>query len=150
MRIILWKNFSLLYHKKFKGFSERALKFLKNYPFPGNVRELKNMIERAVITCSEEVIDVKHLTDPFEEGFSMEVTGVSEEGNSFQGGMEFENIFSEIKPLEEIEREAILKALRLTKGNKTKAAELLGITVRTLRNKLKEYEEKGLLPQGGI
>jgi two-component system response regulator FlrC len=67
-----------------------------------------------------------------------------------QNGMKFENILSEIKPLEEMEREVILRALRLTKGNKTKAAELLGITVRTLRNKLKEYEEKGLLSQGGF
>ncbi len=144
------EKFSLLYHKKFKGFTERALKFLKTYPFPGNVRELKNMLERAVITCPDEYIDVIYLTDPFNEGVALEEKGHKKEELSLNIGMDFEKIISEIKPLDEIEREAILKALRLTKGNKTKAAELLGITVRTLRNKLKEYEERGLLPQGGF
>jgi two-component system response regulator FlrC len=144
------EKFSLIYQKKFKGFTERTLKFLKNYPFPGNVRELKNMIERAVITCPEDYIDVNYLTDPFEEVLSEGATESYGGGMISQNGMKFENILSEIKPLEEMEREVILKALRLTKGNKTKAAELLGITVRTLRNKLKEYEEKGLLTPGGF
>ncbi|MEZ0343984.1 MAG: sigma-54 dependent transcriptional regulator [Caldimicrobium sp.] len=144
------EKFSLLYHKKFRGFTEKALKFLKTYPFPGNVRELKNMLERAVITCPEEYIDVIYLTDPFNEGGSLERFSFYEEEIFPQNGTDFDSIESEIKPLDEMEREAILKALRLTKGNKTRAAELLGITVRTLRNKLKEYEEKGLLPQGGF
>jgi two-component system response regulator FlrC len=54
----------------------------------------------------------------------------------------------EVKPLDELEREAILRALKLTGGNKAKAAELLGITVRTIRNKLKQYEELGLIKRG--
>lgn len=144
------EKFSLLYHKRFKGLTERAIKFLKTYPFPGNVRELKNMLERAVITCPEEFIDDIYLTDPFNEGETLERFSICEDEIFLQSGMNFENILSEIKPLDEMEREAILKALRLTKGNKTRAAELLGITVRTLRNKLKEYEEKGLLPTGGF
>ncbi len=90
------------------------------------------------------------MTDPFNEGGSLERFSFYEEEIFPQNGTDFDSIESEIKPLDEMEREAILKALRLTKGNKTRAAELLGITVRTLRNKLKEYEEKGLLPQGGF
>jgi two-component system response regulator FlrC len=62
--------------------------------------------------------------------------------------MIFENKDWEVKPLDELEREAILRALRLTGGNKAKAAELLGITVRTIRNKLKQYEELGLIKRG--
>lgn len=134
------EKFSLQYRKKIKGLTDRAWNFLNSYPFPGNVRELRNMIERGVITCDGELIDVVHLTDPFGE-------------ISSQLGTKFEKIRDEnrvekeveLKPLEEMEREAILKALELTKGNRTKAAELLGITVRTLRNKLKQYEEMGLL-----
>lgn len=144
------EKFSRIYSKRFKGFTERALRFLETYPFPGNVRELKNMLERAVITCKEEYLDVNYLTDPFEEGMERPEAGFAEGEERGGAGIDFDKIFSEIKPLEEMEREAILKALRLTKGNKTKAAELLGITVRTLRNKLKEYQERGLLPEGGF
>lgn len=128
------EKFSSLYNKNIKGFTEKALIFLKNYSFPGNVRELKNMIERAVLTCEDKLIDLKNLVDPFSQEISFPNTGTN-----------FAKNFTEIKPLSELEKEAIFKALELCKGNKTRAAELLGITVRTLRNKLKQYEKKGLL-----
>ncbi|MFN3567454.1 MAG: sigma-54 interaction domain-containing protein [Caldimicrobium sp.] len=143
------EKFSKIYGKKFKDFSEGAYKFLLSYTFPGNVRELRNMIERAVITCEDEFIDVKYLTNPFDEDenkseFIREFPGEKVEVKE-KLGTKFDIKIEEIKPLEEMEREAIIKALRLTKGNKTKAAELLGITVRTLRNKLNEYREKNLI-----
>jgi len=128
------EKFSSLYNKNIKGFTEKALIFLKNYSFPGNVRELKNMIERAVLTCENKLIDLKNLVDPFSQEISFPNTGT-----------DFAKNFTEIKPLSELEKEAIFKALELCKGNKTRAAELLGITVRTLRNKLKQYEKEGLL-----
>ena len=128
------EKFSCLYNKNIKGFTEKALIFLKNYSFPGNVRELKNMIERAVLTCEDKLIDFKNLVDPFSQEISFPNTGI-----------DFAKNFTEIKPLSELEKEAIFKALELCKGNKTRAAELLGITVRTLRNKLKQYEKEGLL-----
>ena len=128
------EKFSSLYNKNIKGFTEKALIFLKNYSFPGNVRELKNMIERAVLTCENKLIDFKNLVDPFSQEISFPNTGT-----------DFAKNFTEIKPLSELEKEAIFKALELCKGNKTRAAELLGITVRTLRNKLKQYEKEGLL-----
>lgn len=128
------EKFSSLYNKNIKGFTKKALIFLKNYSFPGNVRELKNMIERAVLTCEDKLIDFKNLVDPFSQEISFPNTGI-----------DFAKNFTEIKPLSELEKEAIFKALELCKGNKTRAAELLGITVRTLRNKLKQYEKEGLL-----
>ena len=128
------EKFSSLYNKNIKGFTKKALIFLKNYSFPGNVRELKNMIERAVLTCEDKLIDFKNLVDPFSQEISFPNTGI-----------DFARNFTEIKPLSELEKEAIFKALELCKGNKTRAAELLGITVRTLRNKLKQYEKEGLL-----
>lgn len=128
------EKFSTLYNKPIKGFTVRALSFLKDYPFPGNVRELKNMIERAILTCEEKLIDLEHFINPFSYNL-----------NSSNTGIEFAKISTEIKPLSQLEKEAILKALEICKGNKTKAAELLGITVRTLRNKLKQYEKEGLI-----
>jgi DNA-binding NtrC family response regulator len=164
-----------------------------NYPFPGNVRELKNMIERGVLTCEGELIDLPHLVDPFSSDYSYEPISMPHfepakgqpepfkshphpfnspshpfinhphsfnshpersegspqaEGPSKDTGMIFENKDWEVKPLDELEREAILRALKLTGGNKAKAAELLGITVRTIRNKLKQYEELGLIKRG--
>ncbi len=92
------------------------------------------MIERAVLTCENKLIDFKNLVDPFSQEISFPNTGT-----------DFAKNFTEIKPLSELEKEAIFKALELCKGNKTRAAELLGITVRTLRNKLKQYEKEGLL-----
>lgn len=144
------EKFSLNYHKKFKGFTPQAIQFLETYPFPGNVRELKNMLERAVITCLNEEIDVKHLTDPFSESplNPEEIQVNSGALHLSDPGTKFDNFLDEVKPLDEVEREMIMKALKLTKGHKANAAELLGITVRTLRNKLKEYEERGLLVGG--
>ncbi len=128
------EKFSSFYNKKIEGFTDKALSFLKTYSFPGNVRELKNMIERAVLTCEENKIDLENLIDPF-----------SQSSSSHNIGTDFAKNSVEVKPLSELEREAIFKALEVCKGNKTKAAELLGITVRTLRNKLKQYEKEGLL-----
>ncbi|MCS7279527.1 MAG: sigma-54 dependent transcriptional regulator [Thermodesulfobacteriaceae bacterium] len=128
------ENFSQLYKKEIKNFSPSAWQFLKSYSFPGNVRELKNMIERAVITAKGEWIEVENLTDPL--------------ASTFKAGTEVDKLKIEdfkLKPLFELEKEAILKALEVSKGNKSKAAELLGITVRTLRNKLKLYQEQGIL-----
>ena len=177
------EKFSRVYRKPVKGLTDRAWNFLMNYHFPGNVRELKNMIERGVLTCEGELIDLSHLVDPFSPDYSFEPLSMSysksisehltghlqptkgqpsslhgppeqskgsphSEGASKKTGMIFENKEIEIKPLDELEREAILKALKLTGGNKAKAAELLGITVRTIRNKLKQYEELGLIKRG--
>ena len=139
------EKFSRLYNKNIKDLSPEAKKFLLNYEFPGNVRELKNMIERGVLVCQGDVLSLKDLTDPFS------TESISEPEKNYGTEIDNKNIeaITQIKPLEELEREAILKALKISKGNKTKAAELLGITVRTLRNKLKLYKEKGYLLEGG-
>lgn len=133
------EKFSLLYKKRIVDFSSSAWQFLKSYEFPGNVRELKNMIERAVITTKHKFIEVENLIDPlsFNSTLGTEVDILKDK--------KLEDEDFKIKPLFELEKEAILKALKVCKGNKSKAAELLGITVRTLRNKLKFYQEEGIL-----
>jgi len=152
-----WEKFSRLYKKDVKGLTDRAWDFLLNYHFPGNVRELKNMIERGVLTCEGELIDLPHFIDPF-SSYSLKTSNdlhlstlkdhSEARKEDEKSGTIFDKKDVEIKPLEELEREAILRALTLTGGNKAKAAELLGITVRTIRNKLKQYEELGLIKRG--
>lgn len=130
--------------------AEDAKKALLGYDWPGNVRELEHTIERAVVLCRDEVINERNLflhgitinqfmTDSRE--LAMEDKGTSEEDNTESAesaGIEFGGTIAEM------ERELIIKTLKETGGNRTKAAEMLGITVRTLRNKLNEYKDSGL------
>ena len=98
------------------------------HAWPGNVRELQNVIERAVILCSEGgVLEPAHL-------------GLAPKG--LKAASTTENSVSEFCSLSEIEKRHILAALERSKGNRTHAAKLLGISIRTLRNKLNEYNFK--------
>ena len=112
--------------------SPAALDALRFHSWPGNVRELRNVIERAVIICSGEQIERHHFTPyPFDQRQRMR----AEDTVSFPVGT----------PLEEIERQMILRTLDKTGNNKTRAAELLGISLKTMHNKLNAYRAKGLL-----
>ena len=109
-----------------KGLTPPALERLQAYSWPGNVRELENVIEQAVVLATTEEID--------EDGLPEEVTG--------QKGPQDVLRIAVGTSLAETERELILETLRKTNGNKTQAAKLLGIGVRTLYRKLEEYGEK--------
>jgi two-component system, NtrC family, response regulator HydG len=98
-------------------FSDNVLKILKNYYWPGNVRELENVVQRMVVMSETNTIDVPEL--PALMRFS-----VSSETNL-------------TRPLAEVESEYIRRVLSSVDGNKTKAAEILGIDRKTLREKLK-------------
>lgn len=108
-----------------KTFSTDALNKLKSYEWPGNIRELQNLIERLVLTCDSEMIEPNHLPLDVQES-------VLHQG--LEAGM----------TLSEAERLLILKTLEHTSQNRTKAADILGISIRTLRNKLNEYRKEGL------
>ena len=108
------EKFSRIHNKKIKGISPQAMKLLLSYDYPGNVRELENIIERAVVISSGKFIEAQDLP---EELFEKRVK--SPERN------------------EELER--IKEALRVAKGNKSLAAKLLGMHRTTLWRKLKEY-----------
>ncbi|HWI41188.1 MAG TPA: sigma-54 dependent transcriptional regulator [Verrucomicrobiae bacterium] len=101
--------------------AQETLKLLALYPWPGNVRELENVIERALILSERGVITPKSLPPQFNE----------QQGTSTRG--------SEVVPLREAEKRAILGALEATGGNRTHAARLLEISLRGLLYKLKEY-----------
>jgi len=118
------KKFSAAYEKPISGISDAALDWLRRHPWRGNVRELKNRVERAVlITCG---------TRLEAEGFSEGGTP-QEPAKASDGPLPFS--------LREMEKNMIFKALEKTNGNRTHAADLLGISIRTLRNKLQEYKE---------
>jgi DNA-binding NtrC family response regulator len=120
--------------------SADAVEALQSHNWPGNVRELRNVIERAVIICSAETIERHHLAPyPLEQRKQVR----SEDTVMLPVGT----------PIEEVERRMILRTLQKTDNNKTRAAELLQISLKTLHNKLKLYREQGHIPpndrQGG-
>lgn len=113
--------------------SPAAVEALQNYLWPGNVRELRNAVERAVILCSGEVIERHHLA-PY--SLEQRTRARSDDTITLPIGT----------PLEEMERHMILRTLQKTENNKTRAAALLGISLKTLHNKLRLYRDRGLLP----
>jgi two-component system response regulator AtoC len=111
----------------------QGLAILEHYEWPGNVRELQNVLERAVILSEPgEPISLKVLGPMFPE--TLERYG--DEIETASSSLSFPD---EIVPLEKVEREYILYALKKANGNRTHTAQLLGISVRTLRNKLHEF-----------
>src|SRR5271156_6126596 len=114
--------------KKVSGASADTMDLFKSYPWPGNVRELRNVLERAAIASDRGTIGRQHLPPDF--GHSPAVGGDGLGGIRFPIGT----------TVDDAERELIIQTLASTNQNKTRAAELLGISLKTLHNKLKEYE----------
>jgi len=116
------KKINLRLGKNIEGFDQPTLQALLNYPWPGNVRELENVIERMVNITEEKIIFRSCLNRIFP------VKGEESIESNSSG---------EIRPLEEIEKEQILKAITSLNGNITKAAEALRISRATIYNKLR-------------
>ena len=114
--------------KKVSGVNADTLDLFKSYPWPGNVRELRNVLERAAIASDRGTVSRQHLPPDF--GHTPTVAGAGLGGVRFPVGT----------TVGDAERELILQTLGATNQNKTRAAELLGISLKTLHNKLKEYE----------
>jgi len=113
--------------KPVKGIEEKAMDLLLEYNWPGNVRELENVIERAIILCKGKMItpeDIMIYTPEKEEGYGDLPMNLKEAGEI---------------ALKKAEVSVIKRALRESNGNKKKAADLLGISYKTLYNKMKQY-----------
>ena len=108
--------------------SEAVLNQFHNYSWPGNVRELRNTLERAVIVCEGAVIETRHLPPGFGQA---PLRPAANDPEAVRLGVG--------TTVEEAEKLLILKTLEATNNNKTRAAEILGISLKTLHNKLKEY-----------
>jgi DNA-binding NtrC family response regulator len=128
------------------SFSEQAEQWLVDYDWPGNVRELQNLMERAVLLAGGGEIDKKHFLLDLESWPLPEDVEEGEEAIEKSEMAVRESLESALDDatLADIERRAILRRLERESGNRTRAAELLGISVRTLRNKLNEYRKQGL------
>jgi len=114
--------------KSISRIAEDTLALLQKYQWRGNVRELENVIERSVLVCQDTQLEPKHLF--LEEGHSPEGNLAGNGMGSFRG------------TIHEMERALIFQTLEEVAGNRTRAAEKLGISIRTLRNKLNEYKEQ--------
>jgi len=121
------KKYSELNQKKIQDLSKEARILLLRHSYPGNVRELENLIERAVVLCRGEVITTQDLPFHLQEGPSEKVWEISGKTKTLPDS------------LEEIERDLIVKALHQYQGVQTRAAESLGISERVLRYKIKKY-----------
>jgi len=110
------------------GVTEGVLNQFSTHNWPGNIREVRNTLERAVIVCDGKVIDQRHLPPNFGSG-GMKTASSDGEGIRLQVGT----------TVGDAEKALILKTLSATNNNKTRAAEILGISLKTLHNKLKEY-----------
>ena len=124
------QNYANNLGKKVESISEEAMAVLMAYDWPGNVRELENCIERAVIFAKEPIIRKESLfvglsaiNAPASEGY-----GVDEAASARPASMK------------EVERAHIIRVLKATNSNRTKAAKILEISRRTLQNKIKEYD----------
>jgi DNA-binding NtrC family response regulator len=142
-----------------QAFAEDARTWLAAYDWPGNVRELQNLMERAVLLAQGGPIGQRHfLLDGDTWGIDVpegetlaansdapvQHTSANREMTDQPAPPTTRKEAVSVMPLHEMEKQLILKSLDETSGNRTLAAQLLGISVRTLRNKLNEYREQGL------
>jgi DNA-binding NtrC family response regulator len=118
-------EFNARNQKVVAGVEHEAMRLLEQHTWPGNVRELRNVIERATILAPGQFIEAKHLP-PVVEG---EAPATREAPMALAAGI----------TVEEAERRLIMMTLAHTRDNKTRAAEILGISLKTLHNKLNRY-----------
>ena len=128
--ILLLANFFIekynrIDNRNVKGLTKEAGEALLQMPWKGNVRELENVIERGVLMCKGDYIE--------EKGLFLKEKGKDPDTPEYS--------FGPTVPLREMEKKAIFHALDQTHGNRTHAAEILGISVRTLRNKMNDYRK---------
>ena len=123
------RRFALENRREVTGFSEDAMARLLAHPWPGNVRELENTIERASLLTGNEVLTAEDFEDRDAAPPRLALGSLA--------GM----------TVRDMEKQLIFDTLKRTKNNRTQAAKLLGISIRTLRNKLAEYRQRGELEQ---
>ncbi|MFP4071980.1 MAG: sigma 54-interacting transcriptional regulator [Desulfovibrionales bacterium] len=121
-----------------------ARQWLLEYSWPGNVRELQNLMERAVLLAGKGPVQPRHFLIEDGQWLPEGELGVEGTGNGGQGIAVAAEDAMELVPLHVMEQKMIMKSLDHTEGNRTQASQLLGISVRTLRNKLNEYRKQGM------
>lgn len=123
------EEFNSHYLRNVQAIDEEALHCLLTHSWPGNVRELRNAIERAVMTCTSDMISTAHLPEFAQKMSSQEAINEDREAVQLTLG----------STIEDAERQLILRTLKHHHNNKTRAAEILGVSLKTLHNKLHRY-----------
>jgi DNA-binding NtrC family response regulator len=119
--------------RQVKGIEGEMLQRLMAFDWPGNVRELRNTVERAVILCGNGSLESQHLPPGFGQRAAPRPAAT-------ESAAAYDGVHVEVgTTVDQAERKLILKTLESTRNNKTRAAEVLGISLKTLHNKLKEY-----------
>ena len=125
-----------------KPLSEAALDKLLNHSWPGNIRELENIIHRAVLIARGDQIGPEAIGVGSESSVAMKATQMAQAAQHSAPITPADQLVG--KTIAEVERDMIIKTLDKTLGNRTHAANILGISIRTLRNKLKQYGDEGI------
>jgi len=120
------ESFSARNKKEIRGFTPRAMEKILAYAWPGNIRELMNAVERAVVLSRSDFVDAEEISLIMEDNISSDAPEESKEEQNMS--------------LEDMEKKSILDALNTCGGNKSEAARRLGITRKTLRSKLQKYQ----------
>jgi two-component system NtrC family response regulator/two-component system response regulator HydG len=117
-----------------KTLSAEALELLSRYPWPGNVRELKNVMESVVVFHQDGEVTLNDLPPEIRDSSTLSTSGTP-----------VQSVVGEPRTMADIERQAILETLGRTGGHRARAADILGIGLRTLQRKLKEYKDEGFI-----
>ncbi|RME41178.1 MAG: sigma-54-dependent Fis family transcriptional regulator, partial [Deltaproteobacteria bacterium] len=115
-------KFNARFGKQIQGVSEQVMTIFRNYSWPGNVRELEHALEHAFVLCDENLISTSHLSADLLEKCRANPVAPTSSTRSFRD-----------------DKEAIIEALERAGGNKTRAAQLLGMSRRTIYRKIQEY-----------
>jgi transcriptional regulator with PAS, ATPase and Fis domain len=138
-------KFNRQFQKKIKGFSPEAIEILRRYPYPGNVRELANMVEYATNVCHESMVKPEHLPDylggSWDEPLQPTERVAGGEMDTYPGLEESigKRVADNRLNWREMERRMISEALVKSRGNRTEAAKILGWGRSTLWRKMKQH-----------
>ena len=139
------RKYSSQYGKQPKKLSSRSMSIFLEYDWPGNVREMENLIERGVLLSTGGMIEPHDFWDELDAPEIVSGLVAAADSSAEPALVVHGDTVDELPTLKDVERQMILHALQKTDNNRTHAARMLGVSVRTLRNKLHEYRDQGII-----
>ena len=137
-------------NKRIEGIADDAMALLQSYPWPGNIRELENLMERVLLFADGPLITARDLPEPVRQGASSTAASTAPPLHAAETPGAGEGGLKDIIRMKaaELERDLIAKALEETGGNVTRAAKLLQISRKSLQTKMKEFGLRDSAPEG--